>query len=104
LLPAGAFAGWGSHPLESAAFSRRTQIAVVAGRFGKQVQADAEHAFAVGRVRSGCARTDRLAEAVEGSLTAWWNPSGTDIQRLVAVHTAPLGNSFLSSPSSLEGK
>jgi hypothetical protein len=32
LLPAGAFAGWGSHPLESAAFSRRTQIAVVARR------------------------------------------------------------------------
>jgi hypothetical protein len=29
LLPAGAFAGWGSHPLESAAFSRRTQKAVI---------------------------------------------------------------------------
>jgi hypothetical protein len=26
LLPAGAFAGWDLHPLESAAFSRRTQI------------------------------------------------------------------------------
>jgi hypothetical protein len=29
LLPAGAVAGWGLHPLESAAFARRTQIAVV---------------------------------------------------------------------------
>ena len=29
LLPAGAFTGWGLHPLESAAFSRRTQIAVI---------------------------------------------------------------------------
>jgi hypothetical protein len=28
LLPAGAFAGWGFHPLESAAFSRRTREAV----------------------------------------------------------------------------
>jgi hypothetical protein len=27
LLPAGAVAGWGLHPLESAAFSRRTPIA-----------------------------------------------------------------------------
>jgi hypothetical protein len=26
LLPAGAFAGWDLHPLESAAFSRRTPI------------------------------------------------------------------------------
>jgi hypothetical protein len=26
LLPAGAVAGWGSHPLESAALSRRTPI------------------------------------------------------------------------------
>jgi hypothetical protein len=32
LLPAGAVAGWGLHPLESAAFSRRTQIAVIAGQ------------------------------------------------------------------------
>jgi hypothetical protein len=32
LLPAGAFAGWDLHPLESAAFSRRTPIAVIAGR------------------------------------------------------------------------
>jgi hypothetical protein len=30
LLPAGAFAGWDLHPLESAAFSRRTQKAVIA--------------------------------------------------------------------------
>src|ERR1700722_14546613 len=30
LLPAGAFAGWDLHPLESAAFSRRTQTAAVA--------------------------------------------------------------------------
>jgi hypothetical protein len=30
LLPAGAFAGWDLHPLESAAFSRRTQIPVIA--------------------------------------------------------------------------
>ena len=29
MLPAGAFAGWDLHPLESAAFSRRTQIAVI---------------------------------------------------------------------------
>jgi len=29
LLPAGAFAGWGLHPLESAALSRRTQAAVI---------------------------------------------------------------------------
>jgi hypothetical protein len=29
LLPAGAFAGWDLHPLESAAFSQRTQIAVI---------------------------------------------------------------------------
>ena len=28
LLPAGAFAGWVSHPLDSAAFSRRTRMAV----------------------------------------------------------------------------
>jgi len=34
VLPAGAFAGWGSHPLESAAFSRRTQKAVVLGGTG----------------------------------------------------------------------
>jgi hypothetical protein len=27
LLPAGAFAGWGLHPLESAAFARRTPTA-----------------------------------------------------------------------------
>jgi hypothetical protein len=26
LLPAGAVAGWGSHPLESAALSRRTPV------------------------------------------------------------------------------
>ncbi len=32
LLPAGAFAGRGLHPLESAAFSRRTRIADVADR------------------------------------------------------------------------
>src|SRR5271157_5991970 len=32
LLPAGAFAGWGSHPLESAALSRRTRIAAVGDR------------------------------------------------------------------------
>jgi hypothetical protein len=30
LLPAGAFAGWGLHPLESAALSRRTRFADVA--------------------------------------------------------------------------
>jgi hypothetical protein len=30
LLPAGAFAGWALHPLESAAFSRRTRLADVA--------------------------------------------------------------------------
>jgi hypothetical protein len=35
LLPAGAFAGWGSHPLESAAFSRRTQIADIRQRRGE---------------------------------------------------------------------
>jgi hypothetical protein len=29
LLPAGAIAGWALHPLESAAFSRRTPTAVV---------------------------------------------------------------------------
>ena len=28
-LPAGAFAGWGLHPLESAAFSRRTPMSVI---------------------------------------------------------------------------
>jgi len=40
LLPAGAFAGWGSHPLESAALSRRTQRAVVHRRCGKgQIEA-----------------------------------------------------------------
>src|SRR5471030_1296067 len=32
LLPAGALAGWGLHPLESAAFSRRTPEAVVRER------------------------------------------------------------------------
>jgi hypothetical protein len=32
LLPAGAVAGWGSHPLESAALSRRTRQADVACR------------------------------------------------------------------------
>jgi hypothetical protein len=32
LLPAGAVAGWGSHPLESAALSRRTRLADIAGR------------------------------------------------------------------------
>ena len=32
LLPAGAVAGWGSHPLESAAFSRRTRRADIADR------------------------------------------------------------------------
>src|SRR5207302_434061 len=31
LLPAGAFAGWALHPLESAAFSRRTPKAVIQG-------------------------------------------------------------------------
>src|SRR5580692_7498974 len=31
LLPAGAVAGWGLHPLESAAFARRTQKAVILG-------------------------------------------------------------------------
>jgi hypothetical protein len=35
LLPAGAFAGWDLHPLESAAFSRRTQIAAIPQRRGK---------------------------------------------------------------------
>jgi hypothetical protein len=34
LLPAGAFAGWDLDPLESAAFSRRTQTAVIARRHG----------------------------------------------------------------------
>jgi hypothetical protein len=29
LLPAGAVAGWGLHPLESAAFARRTPISEV---------------------------------------------------------------------------
>jgi hypothetical protein len=29
LLPAGAVAGWGLHPLESAALSRRTPMAVI---------------------------------------------------------------------------
>jgi hypothetical protein len=37
LLPAGAVAGWGSHPLESAAFSRRTQLTVVGGRFHERI-------------------------------------------------------------------
>jgi hypothetical protein len=32
LLPAGAFAGWGLHPLESAALSRRTPGADIASR------------------------------------------------------------------------
>ena len=32
LLPAGAVAGWGSHPLESAAWSRRTREAVIPSR------------------------------------------------------------------------
>ena len=32
LLPAGAVAGWGLHPLESAAFARRTRITDVADR------------------------------------------------------------------------
>jgi hypothetical protein len=36
LLPAGAVAGWGLHPLESAAFSRRTRLAVVADRISCQ--------------------------------------------------------------------
>jgi hypothetical protein len=31
LLPAGAFAGWDLHPLESAAFPRRTPEAAVGG-------------------------------------------------------------------------
>jgi hypothetical protein len=31
LLPAGAFAGWGLHPLESAALSRRTPVADIGG-------------------------------------------------------------------------
>src|SRR6266852_3015905 len=31
LLPAGAVAGWGLHPLESAALSRRTPIAAIRG-------------------------------------------------------------------------
>jgi hypothetical protein len=37
LLPAGAFAGWGLHPLESAAFSRRTQIPVIRLRLAERV-------------------------------------------------------------------
>jgi hypothetical protein len=36
LLPAGAFAGWDLHPLESAAFSRRTQTAVIQPWQGEQ--------------------------------------------------------------------
>jgi hypothetical protein len=40
LLPAGAFAGWDLHPLESAAFSRRTQIAVIARRRRERVKND----------------------------------------------------------------
>jgi hypothetical protein len=38
LLPAGAFAGWDLHPLESAAFARRTQIPVVRRRLGERVK------------------------------------------------------------------
>jgi len=33
LLPAGAIAGWGLHPLESAAFARRTPLADMAFDF-----------------------------------------------------------------------
>jgi hypothetical protein len=33
LLPAGAVAGWGSHPLESAALSRRTPDADIGSYF-----------------------------------------------------------------------
>jgi hypothetical protein len=33
LLPAGAVAGWGLHPLESAAFARRTPTADIANLF-----------------------------------------------------------------------
>jgi hypothetical protein len=38
LLPAGAFAGWDLHPLESAAFSRRTQIPVIGRRLDEGVK------------------------------------------------------------------
>jgi len=38
LLPAGAFAGWDLHPLESAAFSRRTQIAVIGRRSTERIE------------------------------------------------------------------
>jgi len=35
LLPAGAVAGWGLHPLESAAFSRRTPRADIPTKYAR---------------------------------------------------------------------
>src|ERR1035438_3266170 len=37
LLPAGAFAGWGLHPLESAAFARRTPGPDIGGPAPQQI-------------------------------------------------------------------
>jgi hypothetical protein len=47
LLPAEAFAGWDLHPLESAAFSRRTQRAVIAQGRVQQIKVDPERAFKI---------------------------------------------------------
>jgi hypothetical protein len=52
LLPAGAFAGWDLHPLESAAFSRRTQRAVVRQRRSERVKStQSVYAFIATSVR-----------------------------------------------------
>jgi hypothetical protein len=49
LLPAGAVAGWDLHPLESAAFSRRTQIAVIHGPCGERVKSTLSWPFEIGQ-------------------------------------------------------
>src|SRR5713226_7493607 len=54
LLPAGAVAGWGLHPLESAAFPRRTPGADISGTsvVGFGSKANREHALTAGRDRA----------------------------------------------------
>ena len=52
LLPAGAVAGWDLHPLESAAFSRRTPVADLTGR---KMQASRHHVATEHRESRGAA-------------------------------------------------
>jgi hypothetical protein len=77
LLPAGAFAGWGSHPLESAAFSRRTQIAAIAGRVPNGSIRPFDALQDPPSEQAGSARKRSLAEGVccarRGQSRANWN-------------------------------